>query len=540
MSELASRPLGRRTFLRTALLGTGLVATPGLVGACSRPAGGPPPSSGPTGTLVFAVDALTGNSDPGTFTSFGDWMVIDCVARGLTHIDYRSTEPQPALAESWTVSDDLLTYTFKIRPGVTFHDGNPVRAQDFERSWRRLFDEDDPTRAPSTYAASELGGANVTSFRAVDDATFEVVLAQPDVAFLSRCSNPNSVALSSAAIEEKGQGIGDALVGSGPFRFVDYQEGQSVTLERFDQYWEGAPEVQRVVFQILPDPSALVSALSNGSVNATNFAPIADVDRLAQTGLVLESAEPYIDVFLGMNSGAPALADLRVRQAINYALDRDAVISSAFAGKATAPAGLVTPAELGYAESLQPLSTRDVERSRQLLAEAGAADAEVEVLVQNILFWPTIGQIVEQNLLEVGLRPVMRYVDEATKSDVLNASAHQLFLDQRSAFVPDPDNKLTPLLSSDSYVNETLTQHYRDAAAQTELDRLLVEARGEPDKARRTALYEQVQRFFAEDVMVMAMLAYVYLPTVHAPSVRDLNPSGLGTYRAFFEGAKLG
>lgn len=540
MSELASRPLGRRTFLRTALLGAGLAASPALVTACGRPAGGPPTASGPAGTLVFAVDALTGNSDPGTFTSFGDWMVIDCVARGLTHIDYRTTEPQPALAESWTVSDDLLTYTFAIRPGATFHDGNPVRAQDFERSWRRLFDESDPTRAPSTYAASELGGSNVASYRAVDDATFEVVLVQPDVAFLARCSNPNSVALSSAAIEEKGQGIGDALVGAGPYRFAGYQQGQSVTLERFDDYWEGAPEVERVVFQILPDPSALVSALSNGSVAATNFAPPADVDRLGQSGFVQEEAEPYIDVFLGMNSGTPLLSDLRVRQAINFALDRDAVVNSAFAGKATAPAGLVTPAELGHAESLREFSTRDVARSRQLLAEAGAEGAQVDVLVQNILFWPTIGQIVEQNLLEVGLVPVMRYVDEATKSDVLNASGHQLFLDQRSAFVPDPDNKLTPLLASDSYVNETLTQHYRDAATQTELDRLLTQARGEPDTTRRGALYEELQRFFAEEIMVMAMLAYVYLPTVHAPSVNGLNADALGTYRAFFEEASLG
>ncbi len=539
MSEIASRPLGRRTFLRTTLLGAGLAAAPGLVSACGRPAGGPPPNAGPAGTLVFAVDALTGNSDPGTFTSFGNWMVIDCVARGLTHIDYRSTEPRPALAESWTVSDDLRTYTFRIRPGLTFHDGNPVRAQDFERSWRRLFDENDPTRAPSTYASSELGGANVASFRAVDDATFEVQLVQPDVAFLARCSNPNSVALSSAAIEARGQSVGDALVGAGPYRFVSYQEGQSVTLERFEQYWEGPPSLQRVVFQILPDPSALVSALSNGSVNATNFAPVADVDRLASSGLTLQQAEPYIDVFLGMNSGSPVLSDLRVRQAVNFALDRDAVVASAFAGKATTPAGLITPAELGYAESLKPLSTRDVARSRQLLTEAGAQGATVEVLVQNVLFWPTIGQIVEQNLKEVGLAPVMRYVDEATKSDVLNSGGHQLFLDQRSAFVPDPDNKLTPLLAGDSFVNEKQTQNFRDTATQAELDRLLTEARGEPDPGRRAALYEQLQRFFAERIMVLSMLAYVYLPTVHAPAVAELNADALGTYRAFFEKARL-
>ncbi len=454
---------------------------------------GPPPSAGPAGQLVFAVDELTGNSDPGTFTSFGNWMVIDCVARGLTHIDYRSTEVQPALAESWTVSDDQLTYAFTIREGVTFHDGNALTARDFERSWRRLFDDTDPTRAPSTYASAELGGDNVTSYRAVDDRTFEVVLAQPDVAFLARCSNPNSVALSSAAIEAQGQAIGDQLVGTGPYRFVSYQEGQGVTLERFEEYWEGAPEVSRVVFQILPDPSALVSALSSGSVNASCFVPVSNVERLGQSGLVVAEAEPYIDIFLGMNAGSQALSDLRVRQAINLCLDRQAVVDTVFSGAAALPAGLVSPAELGYDESLRALSTQDLARGTALLAEAGAQGREVRVLVRNQLFWPTVGQVVEQNLTALGVVPRMEYLDPSSVSERLNAGDVDIFLDQRSAFVPDPDNKLTPLLAADSFVNETQTQHFRDATTQARLDELLVAARSEPDETRRGELYEEVR-----------------------------------------------
>jgi peptide/nickel transport system substrate-binding protein len=539
MSELAGRPLGRRTFLRTALLGAAAAATPAVLGACSRPTGGPPPSAGPAGTLVFAVDELTGNSDPGTFTSFGNWMVIDCVARGLTHIDYRSTEVQPALAESWTVSDDQLTYTFAIREGVTFHDGNALTARDFERSWRRLFDEDDPTRAPNTYAGAELGGDNVTGFRAVDDRTFEVVLAQPDVAFLARCSNPNSVALSSAAIEAQGQAIGDQLVGTGPYRFVSFQEGQSVTLERFEDYWEGAPEVSRVVFQILPDPSSLVSALSSGSVNASCFAPVSNIERLGQSGLVVAEAEPYIDIFLGMNAGSAALSDLRVRQAVNLCLDRQAVVDTVFSGAAALPAGLISPAELGYDEGLRELSTQDLGRGSALLAEAGAQGREVRVLVRNQLFWPTVGQVVEQNLTALGLVPRMEYLDPSSVGERLDAGDVDIFLDQRSAFVPDPDNKLTPLLAGDSFVNEKQTQHYRDATTQARLDELLVAARGEPDETRRAALYVELQRYFAENIMVLAMLAYRYLPTVTAPGVEGINADALGTYRAFFEEVRV-
>src|SRR6266566_4323836 len=104
------------------------------------------------GALVFAVDALTGNADPGIFATFGDWMAIDCIARGLTHIDYHTTTVKPALARSWEVSKDRRTYRFHLRKGLTFHDGNPVTANDCARSFNRLIHPNDPSRPPGTYA----------------------------------------------------------------------------------------------------------------------------------------------------------------------------------------------------------------------------------------------------------------------------------------------------------------------------------------------------------------------------------------------------
>ncbi|WP_375425015.1 ABC transporter substrate-binding protein [uncultured Friedmanniella sp.] len=548
--RLDAAGLDRRTFLRSALLGGSLLVVPGGLAACSRPnssadagsaASTPTGPASTDGELVFAVDQLTGSSDPGAFASFGNWMVIDCVARGLTHVDYETSDVKPALAESWTVSDDQRTYTFTIRSGVTFHDGNPVTAQDFQRSWRRLFDDKDPTRDPTTYASVELGGANVKSFKATDDSTFVVQLVDADVAFLARCSNPNSVALSSAAIEKAGSKIGQHLVGSGPYKFVSFTEGQSVILERNDDYWEGKPTLAKVVFQILPDPSSLVSALSSDAVNATCFAPVSNVPRLKNSGLVVADAKPYIDIYLGMNLSKPTLADLKVRQAINLAIDRQAVVSSVFAGAGAVPGGMVSPAELGYDDSLKSLSTLDVEKAKSLLTEAGAVGKEISVIAVNILFWPALGQVIEANLTAIGLKPKVEYLDGASYGDRATKNQHELFIEQRSAFVADPDNKLTPLIAGDSGYNKAWL--HVDSVLPTEqkkLDGLLTAARGEPDRDKRKALYVEIQTYWTQSILATAMVAYRYLPTVQSAKVQGLNPDALGTYRTFFEKATVG
>lgn len=547
------RTLSRRDLLRRGGLGVGVLLVPGALTGCGpgdAPEGTtettPGSEAGPDsagrgrqgGTLVYGVNAITGNSDPAIFATFGDWMAIDCIARGLTHIDYRTTEPQPALAESWEISEDRLTYTFTLREGLTFHDGNPVTANDCERSFGRLMDEDDPSRPPGTYTIAELGGDNILEARAVDDRTFELVLAQPDEAFLARLSNPNGVILSAAAIDEHGADIGNSLVGAGPFRFVSATPDSEVQLEAFEDYWEGRPPLDRVVLQVLPDPAALTSALSSGSVQMSNFAPHASVPQFeANDQLVVQEPKPYIDVFLLMNAGVPLLADLRVRQAINYALDRQAVVQQAFVGVAQEPAYMIAPPELGYDASLSTFSTQDMDRAKSLLEEAGAAGERVSLLVENILFWPKVGQIVEANLRELGLDPQVELVDSATfSSRFFDPDAHELGTWQRSAFVPDPDNKLSPLLQSGSFVTEVGTQnHLLDT--QERLDQLLDEARAEGDQDRRAQLYLELQEFLADEVMVYSMLSYIYTPVVSAADLTGTNADALGTYRLFLEQA---
>ncbi len=492
------------------------------------------------GSLIFAVDALTGNADPGIFATFGDWMTIDCIARGLTHIDYHTTTVQPALAENWEISKDGLTYRFALRKGLIFQDGNPVTANDCARSFNRLINPNDPSRPAGTYAIAELGGANVLSARAIDTHEFELKLRAPDVAFIARLSNPNGVILSEHAIDKYGKQIGNHLVSAGPFKFVSSTPGQSVTLAAFDNYWEGRPKLDKVVLQVLPDPSSLTSALVNSSVQASNFIADSDLPELsADKSLSVYTPKPYIDIFLQMNVRTPLLSDIRVRQAINFALDRKAIVQEAFFGHAQLPAGMVGPPELGYDASLTQYSTQDMAKAKKLLKEAGAVGKSVSNVNQNILFWPKVGQIVESNLDELGLKVNSQYLDSATfSSRQFDPKGHELATWQRSAFVPDPDNKLTPLLATGESTAEDITANTL-LPTQPKLNQMLTAARGETNPTKRAQLYVELQQFLVTEVMVYSMLAYIYTPVASINTIQNFNADALGTYRLFLDNTSL-
>jgi len=535
----------RRQLLKRLSMGAGAITIPGLLAACARGEESDPEQEAQQqenaqvrrgGQLVVGVDALSGNADPGIFSTFGDWMVIDCVARGLTFVDYRQTEPQPALAERWEISNDGRTYRFQLRQGLTFHDGNPVTARDAQRSFSRLYDEDDPSRPEGVYAIAELGGANFRRARAVSDSELEITLRNPDVAFLSRLSNPNAVILSEAAIEEFGDEIGQNLVGAGPFRLQRVQANQSATLEAFPEFYGGRPMVDRVVFQVLPDPTSLTSALRQGSAQLSPFIPFSNVQVLNRGGEVnVQRGKPYIVVFTQANARSGILRDIDVRRAVSLALDRDAVVEQAFGGQAQKATGLITPPELGHSREPLPYGTYDVEQARQLIQEAGAEGERVRVNIRNIGFWPRIGQIVDQNLRAIGLAPDTQYADEATVGERdFDPTGHDISVNQRSAFVPDPDNKLTPLIASDSAVAQAVTRH-TDVPQARQLDQMLDEARQETDEQRRAEMYQEIERFFAEELSVMFPMAYVALPIAANAEISGVNADALGTYRVFLE-----
>lgn len=489
------------------------------------------------GTLVFAVDSLQGNLEPGTFFSFGDWQAIDCVARGLVFFDYQAgSEPEPALAESWDISDDGLVYTFKLKQGLKFHDDTDITAEAVRRSFMRLLDENDPTRAPGTYAGSEIGGTNVAEIKVIDDHTVQISLKEPDVAYLKRMANPNAVILSPAALDKYGKDIGQNLVSAGPFKVERIVANQEVELSAFDGFYKGRPQVDRVVLRAIPDETTILSALEAGEVHVTNHAPISELERMRNnSSLKVEVGVPWIVMFLGLNYNIPPFDDQKVRQAVNFAINRENIKDAVFSGASEVPAGIIAPPELGYAPELAELSSQDLDKAKALLAEAGKEGIEITLSVTNVLFWPRMGELIQNDLNQAGFNCKLEKLDEGTFWGKVHENALAMTLTQRSAFVADPDNKLTPILYSTSSVAQTQTgnANYPDAA---DLDRMLDQARAEADQAKRAELYKEIQKWLLERVPYV-YIGYLALPVVEQKNVAGVNAAALGTYRTYLENA---
>ena len=528
--------ISRRRFLGTAsaasmtIAGVSIAGMPGSAGAQSG------------GTLVYAVNSINGNFEPTVWHGFGDSVItMDSLARGLTRANFETAAIEPAVAESWEVSDDGTAWTFRIREGVKMHDGRTATAEDVMRTFNRILDQEDPSRPEGSGAIDNLGGDNLLGIEKIDEMTVRFNLNAPDQAFPARLSRPDMVIISADALDEFGADVGKNLVSCGPFRLADVSPGESAILDAFPDFFAGAPAVERLVFQVLPDPLALTSAMLSGEVQCSNFVPHANLDRLAESGRVeVAEPDPYINLFLAMNAKSEVLSDIRVRRAINLAIDRDAVIAEAFLGKARKPAYFSTEVMLGYDPAHQRYSERNMEEAKRLLAEAGAEGATLRMHSQNTLFWPAVGQVVERNLSELGLEIDTQYVESGSFfGTMFDVEAHDLGLWQRSAFMPDPDGKFSPLFFTGTLSADNTTAH-TDLPIQDELEERILAALREGDRGRRDTLYAELNAFIAENVMVHAMLANIYTPVAAASGISGLNTNGMGTYRVFLENSRLG
>lgn len=488
-------------------------------------------------TMVFALPNLVGNFEPHTWVGFGDTVhVMDCLGRGLTHMDFHDPLPQPAIAESWNISDDGLVYDFVIRPGMSFHDGTLIDAHAVLRTFDRMKNEDDPTRPDLSFALDNLGGSNVLSFEAVDDMTFRITLAKPDAAILGRLSRPDMILISPAALEEYGKEVGPNLVSCGPYRIANVTPNERIVLEAFDGFYKGAPEVGRLVMQVVPEPVAQMTSLAGGDLNVTNLIPHSNIDRLeAMDAIRIERSAAFISAMLAMNVSAGPLSDIRVRRAINLGIDREAIVQEVFFGKAEVPGYINPAAEQGYDPDHQRHSVYDPDAARALLEEAGALGAGLNLISENSGFWPRLGQVVERSLNGIGLVVTTDYLDGGTfNARLFDRDAHELAFLQRSAFFPDPDGRWSPMFMTGTGPATSITAQ-SDLPEQATLDEMITAANAESDPEARGRMFVEINNFMADEMMPVAAVVNTFLPVAVSTNLEGVNANALGTYRTFLE-----
>ncbi|MGH2378009.1 MAG: ABC transporter substrate-binding protein [Candidatus Limnocylindria bacterium] len=382
-------------------------STPGTTTPAAPTAAGTPTTAptaaapaGPTGTLTVAVRGDIGNSHP--------YLGYDIVSISYKHNVFDNLvewddagKIVPGLAESWEV--DGLNITFDLRKGIRFHNGDEFTAEDVKFSIEHMKDPDLASGSASNVAAIE-------EVRVVDANTAQIVLAQVDAQIFDKLAN-HVVMLPSRHIQSAGVDAFTAKpIGTGPFKFVSYTADDRVVMEANEDYWEGSPKgkpnVKELVFRAIPTAATRIAELRAGAVDIVQDLPPDQVEPLKSAGFqVVENKSPvYVWGFFNTTSEAGAiLQDIRVRQAMNHAVDTETIIETVLGGHARQLAGGVTDLTTGYSASLQPFAY-DPDRAKQLLTEAGfpnGFELEADISASQR---PDVAQAVIAQLGEVGIR----------------------------------------------------------------------------------------------------------------------------------------
>jgi peptide/nickel transport system substrate-binding protein len=465
--------------------------------------------AGSSGNLVAAIAGEPDQLDPQKTSAYFSFEVLENVFDTLVEPD-ANLEMRPALAESWTVSPDQLVWTFHLRRGVTFHDGSPFTADDVVYSYRRIIDQ-------------ELANADklsaVTGITAADPSTVVITLKQPTPNLLTNLGGFKGLAIVQRRNVESGE-IARHPVGTGPFAFQSQKSGDSMILKANPAYWAGAPKVSGVTFRFISEPSTALSALQAGEIDWTDSIPTQRVAQLQDDDSITLATTASNDYwYLALNEARPPWNDVRVRQAIAYAIDRDAIVQATSYGTAVANQLAIPKGNPWYT----PFDAyrHDVDKAKSLLADAGAAPNSLDMLVTNE--YPetvTAAQIIADNLAPLGLTVNIRTVDFATWLDEQNNGHFDMLMMGWLGNI-DPD---------DFYY----AQHHTDGSSNAqkfsnpEVDRLLDAGRVEINRNARAGDYAKAATIIADQV------SYIYL---YNPSVIQAWTTRLSGYEARRDGA---
>lgn len=399
------------------------------------------------------------------------------VFEGLTRIG-PSGEVLPALAESWTISDDGKVYTFKLHKGVKFHDGSDFDAEDVKFSLDRA-------RAPDSVNAQKGLFAAIDTVEVIDPETVQVTLKHPQGAFLYNMGWGDAVIVAPESADRNKE----KPIGTGPFRFDHWAKGSAVTLVKSDNYWGDPVALDKVEFRFIPDAAAAVPAVLSGDVQAFPFFPadaVSQVEGNPQLKVVIGSTEG--ETILAMNNKKPPLDNLKVRQAISYALDREAIIDGASGGLGQPIGSHVSPSSKAYVD-LTGRYPHDAAKARELLKEAGFENGfKTTLKLPPPAYARDGGQIIASQLRNVGIQADIIPVEWAQWLDqVFTKKDYDLTIVSHT----EP-NDIDIYSRPDYYFN------YQNP----EFNKVIEELNLTSDEATRNSLLAKAQNILADDAVV--------------------------------------
>ncbi|MBW2357058.1 MAG: ABC transporter substrate-binding protein [Deltaproteobacteria bacterium] len=495
-------------------------------------------AAGPTqgGTLIWGRGGDSVNLDLAQATDGESIKAGVQMLENLVIFEKDSMNVVPQLAESWTVSDDGLTWTFKLRKGVKFHDGEPFNAQAVYDSFARVIDPNHPFHQYGKWVYLSLSLGPVKEIKIVDDYTVALVTEKPYAPLLNNLALWLCPILSPRAMAEYKDQIGQHPVGTGPFKFSKWVKDDQIIMERNPDYWGDKAKVDQIILKSIPESSSRLMALQSGAVDiADDLDP--DSIRLVEANDQLAVIKrPSVNVgYLAINTEKPWLKDARVRRAIAHAIDKETLIASIFQGLAVPAKNPFPPSIWSYNDAIQPYAY-DPAKAKKLLEEAGfdfSRELELWAMPVSRAYMPEpvkTAELIQAYLAAAGVKSKIVRMDWGTYLKKTSNGEHDLCMLGWLGGNADPDNFLYGLLSADTAktpgaANVALWKN-------AEFTKLCLQAQRTFDKAERTELYLKAQEIFHQE--------QPWVPLAHSTIVRcynkrlhdvPLRPNGLNSFQ---------
>ncbi len=493
-------------------------------------------NGGTGGTLTYALATTPDTLDP----QRSGWAVSVRVFGNIYDnlvVQDQDGKIKPWLAKSWTTSTDGLSYTFKLRKDVTFHDGTPFNAEAVKFNLDRIIN-------PATKAANALALVQpYQSSNVIDEYTIKVNLSRPSEAFLANLSQSMLGIISPTAAKKYGEQFGQHPVGTGPFEFVSWEDNASIKLKRNDHYVWGpetvdntkAPQLDGITFSIIPEEATRVGSVQSKQVLAAETVPPQNILGLQNSPdqQLLQTDTPGLPYTLFINQRNAPWNELKARQALQSAIDVGAIVKTLYLGTYKQAWSALTPSILGYDASLENKIQPNIERANQLLDELGWTRGADGIRVKDgkrlVLRYVDsspnrekrndIAAMVQQQLKAVGIE-VQVNITKDIATVVFQNKAYDLY--GNSQVNADPNALSSFYHTPAASARETLTGY-----SDPQLDTWLEEGAVTKDSSKREQIYRQIQERISDQALIIPVYIFPYT-VVASKSVHGLHFNYLG------------
>lgn len=393
----------------------------------------------------------------------------------------------PALATEWTQIDEN-TLEIKLHQGVKFHNGEELKASDVKFTFERHINPE--TAAPAAFMLT-----TISEIKAIDDYTVHFITKEPCASLLYNLTHEDMGILSEKAVTEAGDNYANQPIGTGPYKFVSWKKNQEIRLVRNDEYFKGPAKVENLVIRIIPEGATMMAELQTGGVDialnvGSQFVPMFQPG----TGIKLEQFNTFTIKYLSFDHRVAPFNDVRVRQAINYATNKEAIVKVAYSGAAEPLSGPLPKNINGFNENLVPYEY-NVEKAKQLMAEAGYADGLSQTLyISDKEIDTKLATVLQAQLKEIGINVDIQVIEWGTYLQK-TAEGLPLFIMGWTTVTADADNGLYANFHSSAWGSQGNRSFYKNE----KVDELLDGGRAEFDQEKRKAMYQEACQIIYDD-----------------------------------------